>query len=105
MDKNISAAIDIVRRYLIELGKYNIHVKTAVLFGSYAHGTNNEWSDIDVALVSDDFLGIGVLDAPKIARPTLNIDYRIAPITYRPEDFDETNLFVKEILKTGIRVK
>lgn len=105
MDKSLSSAINIVKQYLVELAKYNIRIKTAVLFGSYAHGTNNKWSDIDVALVSDDFVGIGALDAPKIARPTLNTDYRIAPITYKPEDFDESNLFVKEILKTGIRVK
>lgn len=105
MDKNTSIVIHIVKRYLAELAKYNIHIKTAVLFGSYARGMQNEWSDIDVALVSDDFIGVGALDADKIARPTLNTDYRIAPITYKPEDFDETNLFVKEILKTGIRVK
>jgi len=32
-----------------------IHIKEAILYGSYANGTKNEWSDIDLAIVSDDF--------------------------------------------------
>ena len=32
-------------------------VKWAILFGSYAQGTFNEWSDIDLAIVSKVFVG------------------------------------------------
>lgn len=34
-----------------------IHVMKAILFGSYANGTFNEWSDIDLLIVSDSFKG------------------------------------------------
>jgi len=32
------------------------------------------------------------------------VDYSISPLPYRPEDFDESDLFVKEIIKTGIQI-
>jgi predicted nucleotidyltransferase len=76
----------------------------AILFGSYAKGNNYEFSDIDIALVSDNFEGVRFLDKEKIRRITLNIDYRISPLPYRTEDFMEDNLFVKEILDTGIKI-
>ena len=46
-----------ITRYLDELRKNNIPVSKAYLFGSYARGTYNRWSDIDIALVSDCFKG------------------------------------------------
>ncbi|VEN74032.1 hypothetical protein EPICR_220019 [Candidatus Desulfarcum epimagneticum] len=39
-----------------------------------------------------------------IANPTLKIDSRISPLTYRSEDFDETDLFIKKIVKTGVPI-
>ncbi|VEN74031.1 hypothetical protein EPICR_220018 [Candidatus Desulfarcum epimagneticum] len=48
--------------YVRELSKRNINVKTAIVFGSYASGKYDKWSDIDVALISDDFKGDSLLD-------------------------------------------
>jgi len=96
--------IDKIKKYIKELEKNNIHIKTAILFGSYSNGNYNEWSDIDVALVSDNFEGIRFYDKEKIRRTTLDVDYRLSPLPYKIEDFDESNLFVKEILETGTRI-
>ncbi|MEI6091610.1 MAG: nucleotidyltransferase domain-containing protein [bacterium] len=96
--------LDIIRRFISEATKYNIHIQQAVLFGSYAKGTNNEWSDIDVAIVSSDFIGLRYLDNQKISRPKLNISYDIETHPFRPEDFNEDNPFVKEILSSGVRI-
>jgi predicted nucleotidyltransferase len=94
----------ILKRYIVELERNNIHLKAAILFGSYAMGNYKEFSDIDIALVSDDFQGVRFSDKEKIKRPTLAVDYRIDPLPFKSEDFTEDNLFVKEILKTGIRI-
>ncbi len=99
-----SEAIDIVKRYIQELENNGFHIKRAILFGSYAKGKFDEWSDIDVALVSEDFEGVRFFDIEKIAKVTLNVDSSISPLPYRPEDFTEDDLFVKEILETGIKV-
>ena len=96
--------IKILKRYVAELEKNNIHLKAAILFGSYATGNYRELSDIDIALVSDDFEGVRFFDKEKIKKPTLAIDHRIEPLPFRTEDFSEDNVFVKEILKTGVRV-
>jgi uncharacterized protein len=96
--------LDIIRRFILEATKYNIHIQQAVLFGSYAKGTNNEWSDIDIAIVSSDFIGLRYLDNQKVSRPKLNISYDLETHPFRPEDFNEDNPFVKEILSSGVRI-
>ncbi len=97
--------IEKIKSFITELEKDNIHVKRAILFGSYAKGTFNEWSDIDVALVSEDFEGASIFDKEKTIPSISKVDYDISPHPYRPEDFDESDFFVKEILETGIEIE
>ena len=99
-----SEILQIVNRYVAALEEHGIRLKAAVLFGSCASGKAHEWSDIDVALVSDDFQGDRFADREMIARPTLDTDCRIEPLPYRSEDFTEDDLFVREIVKTGVKI-
>ena len=46
----IAAVVDYVERL-----RQVVHVDGVYLFGSYAKGTADEWSDIDLAIVSPDF--------------------------------------------------
>ena len=50
------------------------------------------------------FQGVLFSDRERIRKPTLAADYRIDPMPFKTEDFREDNPFVKEILKTGIRI-
>ena len=50
-------AISIINQFLKELEKNNISIERVILFGSYAHGTFNDWSDINLAIVSKAFEG------------------------------------------------
>lgn len=93
-----------VRSYLEQLERIGIHVQQAILFGSYASGKYDEWSDIDLAIVSKDFVGNRFEDRNKIRKITLQVNSDISPMPYRPEDFNDSNYFVKEILETGIRI-
>jgi uncharacterized protein len=93
-----------VKSYLAQLERIGIHVQQAILFGSYASGKNDEWSDIDLAIVSNDFAGNRFEDRNKIRKITLQVNSDISPMPYRPEDFNDSDYFVKEILKTGIRL-
>jgi predicted nucleotidyltransferase len=74
------------------------------LFGSQTNGTAHNWSDIDLAVVSKDFVGDYFDDSQKIRRAKLNTSYDLEIHPFRPEDFTEDNPFVLEILKTGIRI-
>lgn len=79
-------------------------LKTAYLFGSYAKGNAKEYSDVDLAIVSDNFEGSRFFDKKKLNKYILktSIDLEIHP--FRTEDFTEDNPFVKEILHTGLKL-
>jgi predicted nucleotidyltransferase len=100
-DKRIEQTI---KSYIEQLENIGVHVQQAILFGSYATGKYDEWSDIDLAIVSDDFAGNRFNDRNKIRKVTLQVNSDISPIPFRPEDFNDSNYFVKEILETGIRI-
>jgi predicted nucleotidyltransferase len=95
---------NLIKKFLEKLEKDNIRVQQAILYGSYAKGNYNEWSDIDLALVSDDFIGNRILDKERMIKSIVDINTSISPLPYRPEDFDESDLFVREIIRTGIRI-
>jgi uncharacterized protein len=103
---NISAHITkMIQKYLAILEEKNIPIEKAWLFGSYASGTFNEWSDIDIALVSKAFQGVRMDDRNQIRRFTLGVSSNLEPLPYRPEDFSEADPFVREILRHGVQVK
>ena len=100
------SAIGIVRRFAEEIAGIGVPLKKVILFGSYSKNTQNKWSDIDVALVSDKFCGIGFFDSDliggiKIQKPFSIIQTR----TYNTKDFTpDKDPFVEEILNTGIEI-
>lgn len=52
-----ATTLEIVNRFIKGVEK-TIEIKKVVLFGSHATGLFDEWSDIDIAIVSDDFEGM-----------------------------------------------
>ncbi len=48
--------VEIIRGFIAELRR-EIPIKEIILFGSYAHGNPKEYSDIDLAVISDWFEG------------------------------------------------
>ena len=104
MDKVPSNIILLIRKLIEEAENNKIHILKAFLFGSYANGTFNEFSDIDLALISEDFEGIRFNDNMKLMRSILNISSDFETHPFRPSDFTPDNPFVAEILKKGIRV-
>ena len=95
--------LESINKFVEEAKKY-YNVKVVILFGSYAKGTENENSDIDIAIISEDFEDVYDCIAHLMGL-TWNIDTRIEPHPITKEDFDTvSNLFVKEVIETGIQV-
>ncbi|HSD64634.1 MAG TPA: nucleotidyltransferase domain-containing protein [Ignavibacteriaceae bacterium] len=94
----------IVERYISLLKENNISVENAYLFGSYAKGNNNKWSDIDIAIVSDSFEGIRIKDKDKIRKLTLSVSSSLEILPFNPRDFSSENPLAKEIIETGIKL-
>ena len=62
------------------------------------------YSDIDIAVVSDSFTGDPVDDLTTLLLLKSNVDNRIEPHPFLPNDFTTDNPFVREIVETGIRI-
>ena len=73
---------------------------------SYAHNRQHKWSDIDVALVSDNFKGPGFYDVALFGKTLIKKPFRtIQPKTYNSKVFSKGNdPFIDEILLTGIEI-
>lgn len=104
MDNIPDTIREVITNYLKSLDAHHIRIRKVVLFGSYVTGKANEWSDIDVALVSDDFEENWFKDRNRIRRLTLAVDNRLSPVPYRPESLLAPDPFFKKILETGIAI-
>lgn len=92
-----------INEFIKEIKKH-YNITTIILFGSYAKGTENEDSDIDIAVISDDFEDIYECMA-NLMGMTWDIDARIEPHPIKKKDFDEeSDYFIKEVINTGIKV-
>ncbi|MCD6118130.1 nucleotidyltransferase domain-containing protein [bacterium] len=77
--------------------------KQMFLFGSYAKGTNQEESDIDIAVILEEFENSIDIQL-ELMRLRRKVDSRIEPHPFREKDFNLTNPLVYEILKYGQRI-
>ncbi len=87
------------------LEKRGLSIKRAYLFGSYAKGSAKKWSDIDLLLVSDKFKGIRFYDIEKLIPLTKGYSNLIEFHPVKTSDFVPSDLFIREVMETGIRIK
>jgi uncharacterized protein len=101
------SAIERVRLFARQISESGVPLKRVVLFGSYAKNTQHKWSDIDVALVADNFNGAGFYDIALFGKTLIKKPFRtIQPKTYNTKQFKAgKDPFVDEILRTGIEVE
>jgi len=92
----------IVNNYISDVGKH-IKIDKVYLYGSYAKGNNTEYSDLDIAIFSDEFKNQSFIDSAtflfSIARKYKEIC--IEPIAFTTSDLNDDNPFVNDILTTG----
>jgi predicted nucleotidyltransferase len=96
-------AINEAQAFILEVKALGINLKKAFVFGSVAHNKQTQDSDIDVALVADEFTGVGFMDIPKFVK-ALRTHYIIQPKTFTTADFMNGDAFAEEIRKTGIEL-
>lgn len=94
----------IIQNFVLSIsGEYP--VKELYLFGSYAQGNAREYSDIDIAVISDKFEGRRFWDKEKLAKYIIKAPAELEVHPFKTEDFTEDNPFVKEIMDTGIKIE
>ena len=98
----------IVKDFADALRKRKIDFDYMVLFGSHADGQANDDSDIDVAVVSQEFGKEPLKEAQNLYKIMIEdkLDLRIEPRTFSSAEIaDGKNYFAKEILAKGIVIK
>ena len=85
--------------------KNSLSVEKIFIFGSYANGKYNEYSDIDVCVIaktSDN----NYESLLKIINKTKDIDARIEPVVFSIEEFVNESDFglLKEVKKYGLEI-
>jgi uncharacterized protein len=101
MDKK--DAIILVQQYAAAIhSKFDFN--RIILFGSYAKGNFHEDSDIDIAVIFDDYSNMFDMQL-ELMRLRRKIDSRIEPHPFRESEFVSSNPLVYEILKHGQEIK
>jgi predicted nucleotidyltransferase len=101
---NRTLAIEQVKHFLNNVKNSGLEFNKAILFGSSARDEMNEWSDIDLMLVSDKFSN-NIFENIKLYSK-ININYPDIETHPFPLDyFNESDPFIEEIKRTGIEIK
>ena len=94
---------EIVERYLAVIKEHGLRVSSVYLFGSWARGDATQASDIDVAVISEQFTGNRFRDSELLWKWRREVDVRIEPVPFRLDRFVRGHPLADEILKEGIR--
>ncbi|MDI6792998.1 MAG: nucleotidyltransferase domain-containing protein [bacterium] len=95
-----------IKRLIEALVKKNIRADKVILYGSYAEGKNTEYSDIDIAVVSDDFGKDRIEEKMLLFRLGSRIDPRLEAIPLTPRALYEDTWvpLIYEIKTKGVEL-
>ena len=100
MDK--AAVIKILDRFHQEIVKRGIKPIKLVLHGSFAFDTDHEGSDIDIVIISDDFIGKDYWERIDILTDAIyEIFAPIEAVAMTQEEWDKGELFVTDFARDG----
>ena len=99
------AAINRVRQFVNDIQLRGIALSHVILFGSYARNEQHDYSDIDIALVSDSFVGLAIVDIESFRDIKIQSPFKIIELhTYNTADFErgDNGFLDEEIKQKGI---
>ncbi|MBL7136728.1 MAG: nucleotidyltransferase domain-containing protein [Candidatus Marinimicrobia bacterium] len=101
MDKGV--AIIVVKKFITFLKENKFNIQNAYIFGSYAKRSFHEDSDIDLAIIMSNLLDTFNMQV-QLMKLGSKFDTRIEPHPFNETDFNTSNPFANEILRTGIQI-
>jgi Predicted nucleotidyltransferases len=92
---------EVIFDYLQKVGE-QIKINKVILFGSYAKGLFSSDSDIDLAVFSDDFIGMEPIERFRfLFMQAADYGLDLQPLAFTTSDLTEPDGIVEEILSTG----
>lgn len=96
-------AINTAKAFVKDCNAAGLFFDEVFLFGSHALGTANEWSDVDLLLVSQRFT-YNLFDNLKLYLK-VNAKYPVIETHPYPADyFEKGDAFIEEVLKTSVEI-
>lgn len=100
MDKE--SVLGILSRFRQALAARNVHTVQMILFGSYAHATAREGSDIDVVVISPYFEGKSFWERIEILSDAIyEIFAPIEAVAMTPEEWEKGESVIVEYARGG----
>ena len=93
-----------VRLFLEKLRSEGIIICEAYIFGSYANGKADKWSDIDIAIVSPQISEDRFEERVKLTKLAISVDDRLEPVPFNQHTFNNEDPFVQKIKNEGLAV-
>lgn len=104
MDSKSDKRLEELKKIILAFKKQNINLNEIYLFGSYID--NQNYNDIDLALISDEFSGIRFFDLKKIIDSVKRYSSDLDLHPFNTSDFySEDNFFAKQIMQSGKRIE
>jgi len=94
---------EIIKGFIKKL-KQEIPIKEIILFGSYAYGNPKEYSDIDLAVISDWFEGRSRIENMQyLSRISARYNTLVEALPFTEKEYGniDTRSFLASIVKTG----
>jgi len=104
MAESTTSVTESLQRFIELLKRRLHHIEAVYLYGSQAQGLATAWSDIDVAVVSPAFASDLFQARVMLLRLAAQVDDRIEPAPFAPQDFIPSDPLVSEIQRTGVRL-
>ena len=84
------------------MARRGVRASRVILYGSYAAGTWHEGSDIDVVLVSPDFVGKGYWERIEVmSKAMCEVWEPIEPVAMTPQEWDKADSTVARFAREG----
>ena len=88
------------------LREQGLHIQKTVVFGSHAEGKITDESDLDIAVISEDFRGKDIFERAKLTKKAEidTIKKFMIPldiVTLDPEEFNSETSIIAEYIKEG----
>ena len=105
MAKTKRAIKEIIKKYKVKLKELGVQADRIILFGSFAKGTAQEHSDIDLILISDDFKKNNLrerIEVLGIASARIMEPIEARGYTHKEIQNVSPLNFISEVIKTGL---
>lgn len=100
MDKN--AVVEIVERFRQGLEARGIRPQKVILYGSHATGVATAISDIDLVVISKDFIGKGYWERVEVLSDVIyEIFAPLDAVALTPDEWEEGESFVVDFARNG----